>query len=80
MYGECIVGTTVFTGLRSHTIVRINSLTLWDPSFFLKVIFTLYNSSTYPSFCSGGLLGSKLLPEVISAILNRYVTVTTPTN
>jgi len=26
------------------------------------------------------LLGSKLLPEVISAILNRYVTVITPTN
>jgi len=27
-----------------------------------------------------GLLGSKLLPEVISAIVSRYVTITTPTN
>ena len=33
-----------------------------------------------PQFCSLGLLGSKLLPEVISAILNRYVSLTTPTN
>jgi len=34
----------------------------------------------YPSFCSVGLLGSKLLPEVISAILSRDMALTTPTN
>jgi len=32
------------------------------------------------SFCSVSLLGSKLLTEVISAILNRYMTLTTPIN
>ena len=33
-----------------------------------------------PQFLFCGLLGSKLLPEVISAILKRCVTLTTPTN
>ena len=30
--------------------------------------------------CSLGLLGSKLLPEVISAMLSRYMALSTPTN
>ena len=33
-----------------------------------------------PQFLFCQLLGSKLLSEVISAILNRYVTLTAPTN
>ena len=33
-----------------------------------------------PHFLFCGLLGSKLLPEVISAIIKRCVTLTTPTN
>ena len=33
----------------------------------------------YPNICLSDGVGSKLLPEVISAILIRYVTLTTPT-
>ena len=39
-----------------------------------------HNSPRPRPFCSVGLLGSKLFPEVISAMLSRYVTLTTPTN
>jgi len=45
--------------------------------FLLKVIFTLYN---VPQFLFCQVVTLKLLPEVISAIRNRYVTVTTPTH
>ena len=63
-----------------------NRLRWWIWSFTFRVFFSRsFSHSTtlkriYPSFCSVGLLGSKLLPELISAILNRYVTLTTPTN
>ena len=42
--------------------------------------FGVYTFQPNFELCSLGLLGSKLLPEVISAILSRYMTVTTPTN
>jgi len=42
-----------------------------------KGLFSLWSRKAYTNF---GMLGFKILPELISAILNIYVTLTTPTN
>ena len=52
----------------------------FPPTAFPEVFFSLWSHKRYPNFGSLGMLGFKLLPELISAILSIYVTLTTPTN
>jgi len=49
----------------------------FPPTAFPEVFFRLWSCKMYPNF---GMLGFKLLPELISAILIIYMTLTTPTN
>ena len=58
---ECMKMSTVEERIHLLKLFRVRV-------FFSRSTFPLYNS-----FCSVGLLGSKLLREVFSAILNRYV-------
>jgi len=51
-------------------------LTLYGPSFLLKVISL--SRTLKCLFCE--VVRLKTAPEEISAILNRYMTLTTPTN
>ena len=58
----------------------INMLTLSHPQhYFPDVLFSLWSHKKYLNFGSLGMLGFKLFPELISAILIIYVTLTTPT-
>jgi len=67
----CHTGTALL-GILMHCNTR-----MWYWLFRVRVFFSrsfsLSRTLMYPSFCSVGLLSSKLLPEVISAILKRYV-------
>ena len=60
-----------------HQVVDTIVKPLWS-EFSSQGHFHSLELLNTPNFCSVGLLGSKLLPEVILAILNRYVTLATP--
>ena len=47
---------------------------------FPEVFFSLWSRKTYPNFSSLGMLDFRLLPELISAILSIYMSLTTSTN